>query len=157
MNGLHRCHHHLSLINIGQTHVDIQNVCPCVYLGQGLTQHIVHISPAQGFLHQLFARGIDALTDDAHSVNGHHFGGAAHRWRHVAGHLAHLGLAERLPQQPDILRCGAAAAAKYLYPHLSQGGQTLGKLLRGDVITRAIRVGQPCIGLEHDGKIGPSN
>ena len=75
----------------------------------------------------------------------------------MAGHLAHLGLAERLPQQPDILRCGAAAAAKYLYPHLGQGSQTLGKLLRSDVVARAIRVGQACIGLEYDGKIGPGD
>ena len=75
----------------------------------------------------------------------------------MAGHLAHLGLAEGLPQQSDILRCGAAAAAEYLYPHLGQGGQTLGKLLRGDVVARAIRVGQACIGLEHDREIGPCN
>ncbi len=155
LESLHRAHHHLRLVDLGQTHVHIQDVGPRLGLGQGLAQHIVHVPPAQGLLHQLLARGVDPLADDPHPVDGNYLSSAAHGGWDCSGDLAHRPALQFPPQQSDVLRRGAAAATEHLHPQVRQGGQAVGKLLRGDVIAGAVRAGQAGIGLEDDGQGGP--
>ena len=155
LEGLHRAHHHLRLVDLGQTHVHIQDVGPRLGLGQGLVQHVVHIPPAQGLFHQLFAGGIDPLPDDPHPVDGHGAGAAAHRRGHLPGHLDDGAARQFLPQQCDILRRSAAAAAVQLNAQPGQLCHAPGKLLRRNVIPRAPWVGQARIGLDGDRHGGP--
>ena len=152
---LHRADHHVCLVDLRQTHVHIQDVRPGLRLGQSLVEHIVHIPPAQGLLHQFLACGIDPLADDPHPVDGHCLSAAAHGGGDGPCDPAHRPALQLPPQQGDILRCGAAAAAEHLYPQVCQGGQAVGKLRRRDVIAGAVRVRQSGIGFQDDGQSGP--
>ena len=69
LNGGHRTAHHLRLVDLGQAHIHVQNLGARLGLFHRLAQQIVHIPGPQGFLHLLFAGGVDALTD--HGAGAH--------------------------------------------------------------------------------------
>ena len=55
---------HCYLVNFGKSYVDVENVYPCLGLRESLAQNVVHIVGKEGFFELLFARGVDALTNE---------------------------------------------------------------------------------------------
>ena len=131
---LHRAHHHLGLVDLGQAHVHVQDVRPGLRLLQGLAQHIVHIPGLQGLLHALLPGGVDALTDDPHPVDGDHLHAAAHGGGDMPGNFLYRPALQGPAEEGNVLGSSAAAAAEHLHPQAGELCQTLRKLLRGDVI-----------------------
>ena len=54
----------LDLVDLGQAHVDVQDVGALFLLADALAHDVVQVAVAQGLLQALFAGGVDALADD---------------------------------------------------------------------------------------------
>ena len=155
LDGLHHIGHHGHLVDARQAYVHVQNVRTCVLLSHGLVQDIVQIVFPQRLLEPLFTGGIDALAHHPHAGELCHLRGRADP---VAlggtGHFRRFrtdGVAQLL----DELRRRAAAAAQDADAQLGEGHHLPGKLRRCDGVLIGLGVGQPGVGLDHQGQVRP--
>ena len=58
------CLHHPGFIDLRQSHIDIQNMCPALLLVQAFLQDVFNIILPQSFLEFLLSGRIDPLADD---------------------------------------------------------------------------------------------
>ena len=142
---------HGALVNVGQTRIDVEDLRALLRLGDTLGKDKVEIPLAQRLLHALFARRVDALADQHRVVaepHGVRVGGRdaqvlrLDRHRHGALHRGSKGA--------DIVRRGAAAAARGAHAAAHRIRHLGGKIRRCDIVDRSAvhRLRQPCIRLE---------
>ena len=58
----------LDLVDLGQAHVDVQDVGALFLLADALAHDVIQVAVSQSLLQTLFAGGIDTLTDDGDLV-----------------------------------------------------------------------------------------
>ena len=151
----------LDLVDLGQAHVDVQDVGALLLLADALAHHVVQIAVAQGLLQALFAGGVDALADDGDFVA---IAGEVHdrlgaRDRHAGLAVARAGrvVVDKRAQGRHVRRRGAAATAHDAHAVLDHAGDGLGVLGCLDIkdgIAVIVNVGQSRIGLHHNGLVG---
>ena len=108
--------HHGGLIDLGQTHVDVQNMCPAVLLLQAFLQNVFDVFVAQRLLELLLPRRIDALADDDRLWTDLHALGKGGDKSVVPRPVGHKWqLPDPFNRLADVLRCCAAAASHHLH------------------------------------------
>ena len=152
---------HLDLIDLGQAHVDIEDIGALLLLADALGHHVVEVAVAQGLLQALFARGIDALADDGDAMARDGKGNAALRACDVHGGvvMAQLWRAsfDELPEQAHVVGRGAAASSHNAYAVFDHFGDSVGIFGRVDVkdgIAFVVYVRQAGICLYEHGFVG---
>ena len=148
----------LDLVDLGQAHVDVQDVGALFLLADALAHDVVQVAVAQGLLQALFAGGIDALADDGDlvAVAGKVHDRLSARDRHAGLAVARAGrvVIDKRAQGGHVRRRGAAAAAHDVHAVLNHAGDGFGVFGGLDVkdgITVVVHVGQSRIGLHHNG------
>ena len=151
----------LNLVDLGQPHVDVQDVGALFLLADALAHDVVQVAVAQGLLQALFAGGVDALADDGDlvSVAGkvHDRLGACDR--HAGLAMARTGrvVIDKRAQGRHVRGRGAAATAHDAHAVLDHAGNGLGVFGGLDVkdgVAVVVHVGKSCIGLHHNGLVG---
>ena len=152
---LHRGNQHGRLIDLGQAHVNVQQIGAQIALGNRFAHQVIKVAFAQGRFQLWLAGGVDALADDAHLVGAfvQHHGLLPAGDYAVVGNGALCGHAAAFHAGGNLgnhLGCGAAAAAHQGNAHLHDGIHGLGKLFRGDVVDGlvAFHARQARIGLD---------
>ena len=150
----------LDLVDLGQTHVDVQDVGALLLLADALAHHVVQIAVAQGLLQALFAGGVDALADDGDlvAVAGKIHDRLGARDRHAGLAVTRAGrvVIDKRAQRCHVRRRGAAAAAHDAYAvgnHTGDGHGVLGRLDIKDGVAVVVHAGQSCVGLHHNGLV----
>ena len=150
----------LDLVDLGQAHVNVQDVGALFLLADALAHDVVQVAVAQGLLQALFAGGIDALADDGNLVavagEVHHGLGACDR--HAGLAVARTGrvVIDKRAQGGHVRRRGAAAAAHDAHAVLNHAGDGLGVFGCLDIkdgIAVIVHAGQSRIGLHHNGLV----
>ena len=151
----------LNLVDLGQAHVNVQDIGALFLLADALTYDVVQIAVAQGLLQALFAGGIDALADDGDLVA---IAGKVHdrlgaRDRHAGLAMARTGrvVVDKRAQGRHVRGRGAAATAHdahAILDHAGDGRGVLGRLDIKDGVAVVVHAGQSCVGLHHDGLVG---
>ena len=151
----------LDLVDLGQAHVDVQDVGALLLLADALAHHVVQIAVAQGLLQALFAGGVDALADDGDfvAVAGKVHHGLGARDRHTGFAVARAGrvVVDKRAQRCHVRRRGAAAAAHDAHAVGDYAGDGLGVLGCLDIkdgIAVIVHVGESRVGLHHNGLVG---
>ena len=149
------------LVDLGQAHVDVQDVGALLLLADALAHDVVQIAVAQGLLQALFAGGIDALADDGDLVaiagEVHDRLGARDRHTGLAAARAGRVVVDKRAQGGHVRRRGATASADDAHAVLDHTGNGLGVLGSLDVkdgIAVVVHAGQSRIGLHHNGLVG---
>ena len=152
-------HHDGALVDLRQAGVDVKDLGPGLGLGDGLAHNVVVVAGAQGLLHLLLTRGVDALADDAHLARrqGHEPLGTGHGKpvADLAGHRRPPGEKPALPAR--VGGGGAAAAADDGDAGVQHDAHGLAVLLGahvkdGDAVLDAR---EPGVCLHHDGALCP--
>ena len=151
----------LDLVDLGQAHVDVQDVGALLLLADALTHDVVQVAVAQGLLQALFAGGVDALADDGDlvAVAGEVHDRLGARDRHAGLAVARAGrvVVDKRAQGRHVRRRGAAATAHDAHAVLDHAGDGLGVLGCLDIkdgIAVIVHAGQSRIGLHHNGLVG---
>lgn len=151
----------LDLVDLGQAHVDVQDVGALLLLADALAHDVVKVTVAQGLLQALFAGGIDALADDGDlvTVTGKVHDRLGARDRHAGLAVVRAGrvVIDKRAQGGHVRRRGAAAAAHdahAVFDHAGDGLGVFGCLDVKDGIAVIVHAGQSRIGLHHDGLVG---
>ena len=90
LDRLDHTHHHFRFIHTWKTHIDIQNMRPCVRLLHRLRQYIIQIVFTQRLLKAFLARWVDTFSNHTHTIYHHSF-----RWRTY----------DRAPHNLSLWRC----------------------------------------------------
>ena len=151
----------LDLVDLGQAHVDVQNVGALFLLADALAHNVVQVAVAQGLLQALFAGGVDALADDGDLVavagKVHDRLGARDRHAGLAAARAGRVVVDKRAQGRHVRRRGAAAAAHDAHAvgdHAGDGLGVFGGLDIKDGVAVVVHMGQSCVGLHHNGFVG---
>ena len=151
----------LDLVDLGQAHVDVQDVGALLLLADALAHHVVQIAVAQGLLQALFAGGVDALADDGDfvAIAGEVHHGLGARDRHAGLAVVRTGrvVIDKRAQRCHVRRRGAAAAAHDAHAvgdHAGDGLGVLGCLDIKDGVAVVVHMGESRIGLHHNGFVG---
>ena len=151
----------LDLVDLGQAHVDVQDVGALFLLADALAHDVVQVAVAQGLLQALFAGGVDALADDGDlvAVAGKVHDRLSARDRHAGLAAARAGrvVIDKRAQGRHVRRRGAAAAAHDAHAvgdHAGDGFGVFGGLDIKDGIAVVVHVGQSCVGLHHNRLVG---
>ena len=151
----------LDLVDLGQAHVDVQDVGALFLLADALAYDVIQVAVAQGLLQALLAGGVDALADDGDlvAIAGKVYDRLRARDRHAGLAVAHAG---RVVVDEDAKGChvrgrGAAASADDAHAILDHAGDGLGVFGCLDIkdgVAVIVHAGQSRIGLHHDGLVG---
>ena len=151
----------LDLVDLGQAHVDVQDIGALFLLADALAHDVVQVAVAQGLLQALFAGGIDALADDGDfvAVTGkvHDRLGARDRHAGLAAARAGRVVVDKRAQGRHMRRRGSAAAAHDAHAVLDHAGDGLGVFGGLDIkdgIAVVVHVGQSRVSLHHNGLVG---
>ena len=151
----------LDLVDLGQAHVDVQDVGALFLLANALAHDVVQVAVAQGLLQALFAGGIDALADDGDlvAVTGKVHDRLGARDRHAGLAVARAGrvVVDKRAQGRHVRGRGATAAthdAHAVGDHAGDGLGVLGCLDIKDGVAVIVHVGESRIGLHHNGFVG---
>ena len=151
----------LDLVDLGQAHVDVQDIGALLLLADALAHHVVQIAVAQGLLQALFAGGIDALADDGDlvAVTGkvHDRLGARDRHTGLAVTWAGRVVVDEGAKCRHVRGRGATAATHDAHAVLNHAGDGLGVFGCLDVkdgIAVIVHAGQSRISLHHNGLVG---
>ena len=151
----------LDLVDLGQAHVDVQDVGALLLLADALAHDVVQVAVAQGLLQALFAGGVDALADDSDLVavagKVHDRLGARDRHAGLAAARAGRVVVDKRAQGRHVRRRGAAATAHDAHAVLDHAGDGLGVFGGLDIkdgVAIVVHVGQSRIGLYHNGLVG---
>ena len=151
----------LDLVDLGQAHVDVQDIGALFLLADALAHDVVQVAVTQGLLQALFAGGVDALADDGDFVavagKVHDRLGARDRHAGLAAARAGRAVVDKRAQGRHVRRRGAAATAHDAYAvgnHTGDGHGVLGRLDIKDGVAVVVHAGQSCVGLHHDGLVG---
>ena len=151
----------LDLVDLGQAHVDVQDVGALLLLADALAHDVVQVAVAQGLLQALFAGGVDALADDGDlvAVAGKVHDRLGARDRHAGLAVARTGrvVIDERAQRCHVRRRGAAAAAHDAHAvgnHAGDGLGVFGGLDIKDGVAVVVHAGQSRIGLHHNGLVG---
>ena len=151
----------LDLVDLGQAHVDVQDVGALLLLADALAHDVVQVAVAQGLLQALFAGGVDAFADDGDLVA---VAGEVHD--RLGARDRHTGLAVTRAGRVGVdegTKCrhvrgrGTAAATHDAHAVLNHAGDGLGVFGCLDIkdgIAVIVHVGQSRIGLHHNGLVG---
>ena len=151
----------LDLVDLGQAHVDVQDVGALLLLADALAHDVVQVAVAQGLLQALFAGGVDALADDGDLVavagKVHHSLGTCDR--HAGLAVARTGrvVIDKRAQRCHVRRRGAAAAAHDAHAvgnHAGDGLGVFGGLDIKDGVAVIVHMGESRVGLHHNGLVG---
>ena len=150
----------LDLVDLGQAHVDVQDIGTLLLLADALAYDVVKVTVAQGLLQALFAGGIDALADDGDLVTiaGKVYDRLSARDRHAGLAVARAGrvIVDKRAQGGHVRRRGSATAAHNAYAvldHAVDGFGVFGGLDVKDGVTVVVHVGESCVGLHHNGLV----
>ena len=151
----------LDLVDLGQAHVNVQDVGALFLLANALAHDVVQVAVAQGLLQALFAGGVDALADDGDLVavagKVHDRLGARDRHTGLAAARAGRVVVDKRAQGRHVRRRGAAATAHDAHAVLDHAGDGLGVFGGLDVkdgIAVVVHMGKSRVGLHHNGLIG---
>ena len=151
----------LDLVDLGQAHVDVQDISALFLLTDALAHDVVQVAVAQGLLQALFAGGIDALADDGDlvAVTGKVHDRLGARGRHAGLAVAWAGrvVVDKRAQGRHVRRRGSAATAHDAHAvgdHASDGLGVFGGLDVKDGVTVVVHVGESRVGLHHNGLVG---
>ena len=151
----------LDLVDLGQAHVNVQDVGALFLLADTLAHDVVQVAVAQGLLQALFAGGVDALADDGDLVavagKVHDRLGARDRHAGLAAARAGRVVIDKRAQGRHVRRRGAAAAAHDAHAvgdHAGDGLGVFGGLDIKDGVAVVVHMGESCVGLHHDGFVG---
>ena len=151
----------LDLVDLGQAHVDVQDIGTLLLLADALAYDVVKVAVAQGLLQALFAGGIDALADDGDlvAVAGKVHDRLGARDRHAGLAVARAGrvIVDKRAQGGHVRRRGSTAAAHNAHAVLDHAGDGLGVLGGLDIkdgIAVIVHAGQSRISLHHNGLVG---
>ncbi len=151
--------HHGALVYLGQAGVYIQDLRARLGLGDGLAHDVIVVAGAQGLLHLLLARGVDALADDADLP-----GSQGNQLLRAGDAEPIVGLSRRgrppgkkLALTADVIGGRAAATADDGYAsvdHLGNGLAVLGRVdvIEGNAVFHARKAG---VRLDHDRALRP--
>ncbi len=157
----HKLNHGGALVDLGQAHVNVQDLRAGVGLRDGLAHDVVVVALAQGLLHLLLARGVDALANDAHLAHLQSADalGAGHAEPVARGRLARFAIGEKGALARDVGGRGAAAAAHdgdAQVEHLGHGLAVLGHMdVEDRLAVHNARQARVC--LDHHGALCPGN
>ena len=150
----------LDLVDLGQAHVDVQDVGALLLLADALAHDIVQVAVTQGLLQALFAGGVDALADDGDlvAVAGKVYDRLGTRDRHAGLAVARAGrvVVDKRAQGCHVRGRGTAASADDAHAVLDHTGDGLGVLGCLDIkdgIAVIVHAGQSRIGLHHNGLV----
>ena len=151
----------LDLVDLGQAHVNVQDVGALFLLADTLAHDVVQVAVAQGLLQALFAGGVDALADDGDLVavagKVHDRLGARDRHAGLAAARAGRVVVDKRAQGRHVRRRGAAAAAHDAHAvgdHAGDGLGVFGGLDIKDGVAVVVHMGESRVGLHHNGLIG---
>ena len=151
----------LDLVDLGQAHIDVQDVGALFLLADALAHDVVQVAVAQGLLKALFAGGVDTLADDGDlvAVAGKVHDRLGARDRHAGLAAARTGrvVIDKRAQRCHVRRRGAAAAAHDAHAvgdHAGDGLGVFGGLDIKDGVAVVVHMGESCIGLYHNGLVG---
>ena len=151
----------LDLVDLGQAHVDVQDVGALFLLADALAHDVVQVAVAQGLLQALFAGGVDALADDGDLVavarEVHDRLGARDRHAGLAAARTGRVVVDKRAQGGHVRRRGATAATHDAHAVLNHAGDGLGVFGCLDVkdgIAVIVHAGQSRVGLHHNGLVG---
>ena len=120
----------LDLVDLGQAHVDIQDVGALLLLADALAHDVIQVAIAQSLLQALFAGGVDALADDGDlvAVAGKVHNRLGARDRHAGLSVAHAGrvIVDEGAKCRHVRGRGAAASADDAHAVLDHAGDGLG-------------------------------
>ena len=150
----------LDLVDLGQAHVDVQDVGALLLLADALAHHVVQIAVAQGLLQAFFTGGVDALADDGNLVAAagkvHDRLGARDRHAGLAAARAGRVVVDKRAKCRHVRGCGAAASAHdahAVFDHAGYGLGVFGGLDVEDGVAVIVHAGQSRIGLHHNGLV----
>ena len=151
----------LDLVDLGQAHVDVQDVGALLLLADALAHDVIQVAVAQGLLQTLFAGGVDTLADDGDLVavagKVHNRLGARDRHAGLAVTDAGRVVVDEGAKCRHVRGRGAAAAALNTHAVLDHAGDGLGVFGCLDVkdgVAVVVHAGQSRVCLHHDGLIG---
>ena len=120
----------LDLVDLGQAHVDIQDVGALLLLADALAHDVIQVAVAQSLLQALFAGGVDALADDGDlvAVAGKVYDRLRARDRHTGFAVTHAGrvVVDEGAKCRHVRGRGAAASADNAHAILDHAGDGLG-------------------------------
>ena len=151
----------LDLVDLGQAHVDVQDVGALFLLADALAHDVVQVAVAQGLLQALFAGGIDALADDGDlvTVTGKVHDRLGARDRHAGLAVTRAGrvVVDEGAKCRHVHGRGTAASADDAHAVLDHAGDGLGVLGCLDIkdgVAVVVHAGESRVGLHHDGLVG---
>ena len=120
----------LDLVDLGQAHVDVQDVGALLLLADALAHDVVQVAVAQSLLQAFFAGGVDALADDGDlvAIAGKVYDRLRARDRHTGLAVTHAGrvVVDEGAKCRHVRGRGAAASADDAHAVLDHAGDGLG-------------------------------
>ena len=134
---LHHTRHHGRLVDLRQSHVDVEDVRAAVLLPQSFAEDIFNIVVPERLLEFLLSGGVDPLPDDHRQRSDlHALRERAHNRSSLADRFPERQLLHAFGCQTDMVRCRSAASADHMNAHCGDLFHPVGEFLRAHVIDR---------------------